>query len=61
MSFILQPAASATTVTQTKQTIATPIQFDTGYRGLSQSAVTITSPGSVRIPGGQFWQILQTN
>jgi hypothetical protein len=61
MSFILQPAASATTVTQTKQTIATPIQFDTGYRGLSQSAVTITNPGSVQIPGGQFWQILQTN
>lgn len=61
MSFILQPAASSATLVQTKQAIATPIQFDTGYRGLSQSAVTITDPGSVRIPGGQFWQVLQTN
>lgn len=61
MSFILQAATSSATLVQTQQTIATPITLGNGVRALSQSPVTITDPGSVRIPGGQFWQILQTN
>jgi hypothetical protein len=48
-------------ILQTVATISTSITFAPTNRGLSQSPTTITSPGSVRIPGGQFWQILQTN
>jgi hypothetical protein len=61
MSFILQPATTGSTVSQTKGVIAAPVTIETGYRGLSQSSVTIISPGSVQIPGGQFWQILQSS
>lgn len=60
MSFIVQPA-SAVIVGQTKETISSSVVISAGYRGLSQSSVTIATPGSVQIPSGEFWQILQTN
>ena len=60
MSFIVQPASSVV-VGQTKEVISSSVVISTGYRGLSQSSVTIATPGSVQIPSGEFWQILQTN
>lgn len=47
-------------ILQTISNITTNVVFAPNNRGLSQSPMTITNPGSVRIPGGQFWQILQT-
>lgn len=48
-------------VLQTTSIISAQVIIASTNRGMSQSPITITNPGSVRIPGGQFWQILQSS